>query len=111
MINTLDFVEVWRDFHPSDKQFTWSSADGKIKCRLDYWLISRDVLPFAQSSEIIVIPHCDHAAVTLAFCTQKQHPRGPGFWKFNASLLEDKHFIESLSAKIPAFKEQIPRCW
>ena len=86
MINNLDFVEVWRDFHPNNKQFTWSSADGKIKCRLDYWLIFRDVLPFAQSSEIIVIPHGDHAAVTLSFYTQKQHPRGPGFWKFNGSL-------------------------
>ena len=58
------------------------------------------------SSEIEVFPHCDHSAVTLHFAFDKQCPRGPGYWKFNVALLEDKNFVEQLSTKIPSFIEQ-----
>jgi hypothetical protein len=42
----------------------------------------------------------------LLTCGEKQCPRGPGYWKFNAALLEDKRFVEQLSAKIPSFINQ-----
>ena len=64
-MSTYDLVDVWRYLHPKNKQWTWSSSDKKIKCRLDYWLISRDNLRNVNSSEIEVFPHCDHSAVTL----------------------------------------------
>ena len=32
-----------------------------------------------------------------------QHPRGPGFWKFHASLLEDVNFTDKLAGAIPKF--------
>ena len=87
-------------------QFTWSSADLKVKCRLDYWLISRDSLRIVHSSEIEVFPHCDHLQVTLLINGAKQHPREPGYWEFNASLLEDKSFVDLVTTKIPGFINQ-----
>ena len=105
-MGTYDLVDVWRYLHPKNKQWTWSSSDKKIKCRLDYWLISRDNLRNVNSSEIEVFPHCDHSAVTLHIALDKQHSRGPGYWKFNSSLLEDKNFVEQLSTKIPSFIQQ-----
>ena len=53
-----------------------------------------------------MFPHCNHLQVTLLVNGMKQHPRGPGYWKFNASLLEDKNFVEQTSTKIPGFKNQ-----
>ena len=32
-----------------------------------------------------------------------KYPRGPGFWKFNSSLLEDDEYTEKLMFKIPHF--------
>ena len=106
MMGTFDLVDVWRNLHPKDKQWTWSSPDMKITCRLDYWLLSRDNMRNVISSEIEVFPHCDHSAVALHFAFDKQCPRGPGYWKFNVALLEDKNFVEQLSIKIPSFIEQ-----
>ena len=33
-------------------------------------------------------------------------PRGPGFWKFNNSLLSDTNYVELLSLKIPMFSRK-----
>ena len=33
----------------------------------------------------------------------RKYPRGPGFWKFNSSLLEDDEYTEKLIFRIPHF--------
>ena len=33
-------------------------------------------------------------------------PRGPGFWKFNNSLLSDTNYVELLTFKIPMFAKK-----
>ena len=106
LMGSFDLVNIWRYLNHRENQFTWSSSDLKVKCRLDYWLISRDSLRIVDSSEIEVFPHCDHLQVTLLINGAKQHPRGPGYWKFNATLLEDKSFVEQVNTKIPGFINQ-----
>ena len=55
-----------------------------------------------------MFPHCDHLQVTLLINGVKQHQRRTGYWKFNASLLEDKNFVEQVTTKIPGFIHQYP---
>ena len=54
---------------------------------------------------IQIAPHCDHSLVLLELKTNVQPPRGPGFWKFNCSLLEDCDYTEKMARKIPQFIE------
>ena len=35
-----------------------------------------------------------------------RHERGPGFWKFNQSLLKDESYVTKLRAEIPTFKQK-----
>ena len=51
--------------------------------------------------------HCDHSLVLLELKTNVQPPRGPGFWKFNCSLLEDCDYTKKMArtVKIPQFIE------
>ena len=35
--------DVWRSQHPNQSQFTWRNNSLKIQCRLDYWLVSKDL--------------------------------------------------------------------
>ena len=44
LLSSLDLEDAWRKLHPNDKQFTWRKPDQKIKCRLDYWLVSKHLL-------------------------------------------------------------------
>ena len=108
LISLVNLEDVWRSLHPKEKEFTWRTQDLKIKCRLDLWLITKDFVQksLVQSCEIKYAPHCDHSLVTMTIQTRIQHPRGPGFWKFNNSLLGDKEFTDKLSLNIPVFIEK-----
>ena len=41
-------------------------------------------------------------SLVLTHC-KKEANRGPGFWKFNNSLLIDKEYVDLITAKIPEF--------
>ena len=53
-----------------------------------------------QICEIKYALHYDHALVSMDIQIQAQRPRGPGFRKFNSSLLEEKEFTDDLTQKI-----------
>ena len=84
----LDLDDVWRTLHP----------DLNIKCSFDYWLIARHLLQKSpvQKCEIKHAARCDHSLVTMELQTNVKHLRGPGFWKFNSTLLEDDEYTEKL---------------
>ena len=50
-----------------EKQYTWRTSDLKIKCRLDYWLIARQLSQKSpvRKCEIKHAAHCDHSLVML----------------------------------------------
>ena len=52
-------------------------------------------------------PFSDHSAIKLNVQSVDQRKKsGPGFWKFNASLLEDKEYVEKMCVNIPALIEK-----
>ena len=92
LIVSLNLDDMWRSLHPKRNEYTWRSRDLKIKCRLHYWLITKQFWQnsFVQSCEIKYARRCDHSSVSMDIQILEQRPRGPGFWKFNSSLLEEK---------------------
>ena len=76
----------------------------KIQCRLDYLMISKDIRSSPKNVKITPNVFSDHFALGLSLSSEeKQDQRGPGFWKFNNSLLTDKDYTEMISKKIPEF--------
>ena len=95
-----DLVDPWREQHPHDTQFTWRKSSGKIKCRLDFWLISKHLLCRVANTDISTYMYhvSDHSPVTISIKPEnKQEKRGPGYWKFNNSLLENEDFVTKMS--------------
>ena len=79
-------------------QFTWRNSSGKIKCRLDFWLISKRLLSRVTKTNICAYYDSDHSPVTISIKPEDiQVKRGPGYWKFNNSLLEDEEFVTQMS--------------
>ena len=101
MIITHDLIDTWREKHPSLQGFTWSNPSMKIQCRLDYLVISKDMRSSLKFVKIIPNIFSDHSALSLSIISEeKEVNRGPGFWKFNNSLLTDKDYTELISQKI-----------
>lgn len=98
LCNNYGLVDSWREQHPHETRFTWRNSSGKIKCRLDFWLISKRLLSRVTKTDICAYYDSDHSPVTISIKPEGKHERrGPGFWKFNNSLLENEEFTTKMS--------------
>ena len=104
--NSFNLVDVWRKFHPNESVFTWHHQSSPIQCRLDYWLVSKHLLPHVKECNIIPVSFSDHSAVSFNIQSDDFIKRGPGFFRFNNSLLDDQCVVEDLSEKIPEYKQK-----
>ena len=77
-----------------------------ILCRLDFWLISNNLIcDFINATEIQLTIRTDHAAITLVLGDIGEI-KGPGIWKMNVSLLEDENYLEQTRINIPKWKQE-----
>ena len=105
--NTLSLVDIWRLHHPSSQRFTWSNSSGKIQCRLDYWLVSKHLVPRTCKTEVKAYHDSDHSPIYVEIQYENsQKKSGPGFWKFNNSLLENEEFVINLKFFLIHAKEK-----
>ena len=99
-------MDLWRKLHPNESLFTWHQNSSAIQCRLDYWLVSKHLVPQVKECIITPVSFSDHSAVSFTIQSDDFIERGPGFFKFSNSLLNDHCFVERLSKKIPEYKEK-----
>ena len=90
-------LNAWRLFHPTDKSFTWTKADGSISTRIDLIGVPFAWSSFVSSCVICECPFSDHSLVSLTARVPDVMPRGPGRWKFNFSLLSDALFRNKIN--------------
>ena len=67
-----------------------------IQCRLDYFLISNNLIDYTANTDIFPGIRTDHSAVCITIKLSKDPIRGPGHWKFNNSYLEDAGYVQGL---------------
>ena len=107
LINLYELSDIWRRRNLDIERFTWRNKSRKIQVRLDFFLISNHLSTDVQSCTIINAPESDHSAITLHLKSEiLSQPKGPGFWKFNNSLLEDCDYVDKLREEIPLFKNK-----
>ncbi|VDI73640.1 Hypothetical predicted protein, partial [Mytilus galloprovincialis] len=83
--DTLLLLDPWRTCYPSDRKFTWRQKSPIKQSRLDYYLVSEDLLTLMESTKIIPGYRTDHSAIIFTFTAK----RGKGYWKFNSQLLRE----------------------
>jgi len=100
----LDLIDPWREENPETRTFTWHNSQNK-QSRLDYFLISSDIMHYVEKTYIKAGYRSDHSIVELFFKFDNQK-RGPGLWKFNNSLLKDDNYTKLIKTCIKDTKEQ-----
>lgn len=99
--------DIWRSLNPNAKQFTWRNGSFKVQCCLDYFLVSKQLSSTTINSDTLFAPDTDHSVVQLHLLSEDlKQQKGPGFWKFNSSLLEDKQYISDLHENLIYFIEK-----
>ena len=69
------------------------------KRKLDFFLITENLLPLLRNCEIDISYKSDHSIILLEL-QFTVHTHGKGFWKFNNSLLEDIEYVNLINLKI-----------
>ena len=93
----FNLKDAWRNKNPHKTQFTWRRKCSKIYRRLDYWLISQNLIDQDDITSCDIRPAIltDHQAISLKF-GRVEIKRGPGYWKLNNSLLDNTDYQRSI---------------
>lgn len=59
-----------------------------------------------KTAKIIPAIKTDHSAFFLELAFLDNSAPGPGYWKMNCNLLDDKDYVESISKMIPAWVQE-----
>ncbi len=94
LCSNLSLVDVSRFLHDDiSSSFTWFKSDLTQKSRIDFWLISDNLLSFVKSCNIPTAPLTDHAGIELDILNVTcSSLRKPGYWKLNTSLLQNSDY-------------------
>ena len=100
ILDINELTDIWRLQHPDKKQFTWHSNNRPpIFSRLDYFLISNNIVNNTKHTFIKTSYKTDHSLITLSLNFNKAN-RGPGYFKLNNSLLLDKEYQNIIKTSI-----------
>ena len=92
---------------PKARNFPGDKKRPIIQRRLDYWLISDSLQDDVAKVDIVTAIRTDHHAIALEIDSLNDQQRGPSFWKFNNSHLDDAFFVERLREKFPKWIDVI----
>ena len=82
--------DIWRYLHPSSSGFTWSRADGSFSSPIDLIGCPFAWFPSVPACDIMPCPFSDHCALEFS-------ASGPGLWKLNVSILEEREYFDIIS--------------
>ncbi len=93
MIDTFDFIDVWRYLNPELWHFTrWEmTKTGLVQSRLD--LISIHLLYDCSRQDIAPGIKSDHSVDYFQLEIENSQKPGRGFFKFNSTLLKDLVYV------------------
>ena len=97
--------DIFREFYPDERKYTWRKFNSIKQARLDYFLIKEELLPLTKDVYIEPSYRSDHSLVILAL-KKDQFKRDRPFWKFNNSLLKDQQYISEIKKLILDIKKQ-----
>ena len=102
----LQLVDIWRLQNPLIRRYTWRQKQAQIHCRLDYWIISYNLMDWVTQTTILPSFQSDHSPISLTLKYLDDCERGKGYWKMNTNLLQDKMYQEQFEAKLPDWLEK-----
>ena len=100
IIQNNDINDIYRILNPTTKQYTWhSNHKPPIFCRLDYFLVSSNIVNDISLCKITTGIRSDHSLVYFNLKIVNQ-PRGPGYFKLNNSVILEKEYQEKIKQSI-----------
>ena len=104
--DTFDLIDIQRARYPNLNTYSYVSKALNVKSRLNFILIAKNLSKFVKSTGIKASIAPDHKTVYRCLSWPNNSPRGPGFWKFNNTLLKDENYTGEICELIPRICEK-----
>ena len=101
----LNLIDPFREANPKLRRYTWRKKTPLKQARLDYFLISENLLSSIDKCVIESSYRSDHSMVALHI-NFTQFIKGKPLWKHNNSLLSDINYLKTMNDKINDVKKQ-----
>ena len=101
----LNLTDIWKTLNPDKHRYTWRRKKPEIQCRLDFFLISSDLICDINLADIVPGYKTDHSMILLKIALH-YNPRGRGFWKLNTSLLKEEEYLNLIKTTIYQTKSE-----
>uniref|UniRef100_A0A3P9D500 exodeoxyribonuclease III n=1 Tax=Maylandia zebra TaxID=106582 RepID=A0A3P9D500_9CICH len=98
----LRLNEVWRTRNPNNREFSCFSSSYQSHSRIDYFLISTELLPCVENCWYNSIVISDHAAVCLSV-RLGEVDQGVKRWRMQTFLLKDPSFVKFIETCIDQY--------
>ena len=86
-IDEMDFIDIFRTFHPNAEEYTFfSSAHGTFS-RIDHILSHKSNLSKLKEIEIISCIFSNHSAMRLGISYMKKTVKNTNTWRLNKTFL------------------------
>jgi exonuclease III len=102
----FDLLDIWRAKHPNTRRYTWRQSKPLKQSRIDYWLISDNLQPYIEKTDICPGIRSDHSAITIHIKTFKDSTPGRSYWKFNNTILIDPEYTTLLIDHLHKWEEE-----
>ena len=95
----IGMIDPYRETNPNTRRYTWRKRTPLKQARLDFFLITEQLLTSLESCTIESSYRSDHSIIKLKL-KFNEFKRGKGLWKFNNSLLYDSAYLETINELI-----------
>ena len=105
VIEENNLFDTFRELHPSQRRYTWRRKNPLKQSRLDFFLVTENIVNLIKKSKIETGYKSDHSIVTLILAMDN-FVHGKSLWKHNNSLLTDAEYLKTINSKIQEIKKQ-----
>lgn len=102
-LHNTQLIDVWRLFHPGERDYTFYSRPHHTYSRIDYFLIPHSQLQAIKESSIGSITWSDYAPVILKYALTDVQNRQRKPWRLNESLLQNPEVLADVTKEIGHF--------
>ena len=105
-MDVFDLIDIQREKYPNVNKYSYLSKALDVKSRIDFLLVAKNLTKYVKKSDIQPSIAPDHCAVYIILSIPEINSRGPGFWKFNNSLLADDKYLEMVRELYPFLRNK-----
>ena len=108
ILNPHNLRDVWREFHPRERKFTYHNYHESIHSRIDRIYIPNTMLDLVSHTHITNFPWSDHDMCVMSVMFYRKAVRGPGYFKLNLTYLTQPAYCQKVSKFLERWKEKKP---